>query len=187
MLNEDEEAKMDKEGKFTLKLNGDGIAIERDVTPQVAQAIVGLILGGGPAPSQVAQTATQAMGASAATNPLLSVRECFAQYKAARIPEQIACIALYLKKQHNATLFTKKELIKAFEDAQEPVPANLARDIAWTTKNGWIAPKAGMKNSFYLTATGESAVTSQFPAEVKKKTKQALRPRKKKSDTGTKV
>ena len=174
---------MDKTSKFTLKLTGDGMMIEREVTPEVAHAIVGLILGGSVAPTTTIAQPAALNPAAVGAAPALSVREFLEAHTAKRIPEQIACIALYLKKQHNATVFTKKELVKGFEDAQEPVPSNLHRDIAWATKNGWIAPKTGTKNSFYLTGTGENAVTTKFPAEVRKKTKQVLRPRKKRKAT----
>jgi hypothetical protein len=94
------------------------------------------------------------------------------QQEAKRIPEQIATMALYLKNHRNTAVFSSKDLIKTFEDAQEPVPKNLSRDIGWAVRIGWIAPKLGMKNTYYITSSGEAAVGAKFPADVRKKTKQ---------------
>jgi hypothetical protein len=99
------------------------------------------------------------------------VREFLLQQEAKRIPEQIATMALYLKNHRTTPVFTGKDLVKTFEDAQEPVPKNLSRDIGWTVRIGWIAPKLGMKNTYYLTSSGEAAVGAKFPPDVRKKTK----------------
>jgi hypothetical protein len=99
------------------------------------------------------------------------VREFLLQQEAKRIPEQIATMALYLKNHRTTPIFTSKDLVKAFEDAQEPVPKNLPRDIRWTVRIGWIAPKVGLKNTYYLTSSGEAAVGAKFPPDVRRKTK----------------
>ena len=147
------------------------MTLDRTVTPELAQSIVALVLGGGAADAG-------ATGVGGDRTPL-SVREFLVQHQAKRIPEQIACIGLYFKEHNKASVFAKKELVKAFEDAQEPVPKNLSRDIQWTVKNGWIAPKTGHKSAYYLTGTGETAAKANFPPDVREKTKQKASARRK--------
>lgn len=162
--------------------------LERTVTPEIAQHIVALVLGGTvPAGAEAtaglrAGHALGGAGAGADRTPL-SVREFLQQHEAKRIPDQIASIALYLKEHNNSPVFTKKDLVKGFEDAQEPVPKNLPRDVAWTVKIGWIAPKTGQRNSYYLTGTGEAAVKAKFPSDVRKKTKQNVSGHRKRKKT----
>jgi hypothetical protein len=171
---------MDKQVTYALKLSGEGLNLERNIDPEVAHTIIRLVFGGGTSAPLIAPTPApvQSIGAlptvaapAAAGSPPLSVREFLEAHNAKRIPEQIATIALFLKQHQNAPAFTSKDLVKGFENAQEPAPKNLPRDIAWTTKIGWIAPKSGEKKTFYLTGTGESAVKAKFPEDVKKRTK----------------
>lgn len=163
---------------FRLKLSGQGVSVDRVVSADVAHQIVAIALGA----SAVTVTEPLRAGSDSATTggreaqPVTgrtapSVREFLLQQEAKRIPEQIASMALYLKNHRNTAVFTSKELVKAFEDAQEPVPKNLPRDVGWTVRIGWIAPKIGMKNTYYLTSSGEAAVGAKFPADVRRKTK----------------
>jgi|GraSoiStandDraft_41_1057321.scaffolds.fasta_scaffold241800_4 hypothetical protein len=181
---------------FRLKLSGDGINVDRAVSAEVAQQIVAIALGTAPSVGQelgkqVAASVAQGLAAQAsAGRGSPSVREFLLQQEAKRIPEQITTIALFLKNHRNSAVFTKKDLVKAFEDAQEPVPKNLPRDIGWTVRVGWIAPKAGMKDTYYITGSGETAAGAKFPADVRRKTKQAtsgrrVRRRKAKKETAS--
>lgn len=178
---------MDKQVTYRLKLSGEGLDLERDVAPETAHAIVRLVFGGPVVQPQgvaavaampVAPQATLVTPVPVAPGAALSVREFLETHNAKRIPEQIATIGLFLKQHENLPVFGRKDLVRSFEAAQEPVPKNLPRDIAWTVKNGWIAPKSGSKKAYYLTGTGESAVTAKFPDEVKKRTKISPRTRK---------
>jgi hypothetical protein len=174
---------MATEKGFRLKLTGEGMNLDRAVAPDIAQHIVALVLGGSAPAGSELQSALRPPG-SGTDRATLSVREFLEQSQAKRIPEQIATIGLYLKTHNNAAVFSRKDLIKGFEDAQEPVPKNLPRDAAWAVKIGWIAPKSGQKNSYYLTGTGEAAVRAKFPAEVRKKTKQNVSARRRRKKRG---
>lgn len=176
---------------FRLKLSGDGISVDRTVSAEVAQQIVAITLGTSPSVGQelgkqVAASVAQGLAQASGGRGSPSVREFLLQQEAKRIPEQITTIALYLKNHRNSAVFTKKDLVKAFEDAQEPVPQNLPRDIGWTVRVGWIAPKAGMKDTYYITGSGEAAVGAKFPSDVRRKTKQATSGRRARRRKGKK-
>ncbi len=184
---------MDKQMKYSLKLSGEGLNLEQDIAPEIAHAIVRLVFGG-PASQPLGMAPVQQIPAlphghvalpvpAGAGSTALSVREFLEAHNAKRIPEQIATIALFLKQHENMPVFGRKDLIRSFEGAQEPVPKNLPRDISWTVKNAWIAPKTGSKNSYYLTGTGENAVVAKFPDDVKKKTKLPVNSRKKRKSS----
>jgi hypothetical protein len=110
-----------------------------------------------------------------------SLREFLTTHEPKRIPEQIVTIACFLKTRRKKASFTKEDLIKCFEEAEEGVPKNLVRDIKWTVKIGWIAPKTDQADAYYLTKTGQEAVNQKFPAEIRKKTKISKGGRKKKN------
>lgn len=110
---------------FRLKLTGAGISVDRTVAAEVAQQIVAIALGTAPlvgsdlgkqVEASVAKGLAAQTGAGRGTP---SVREFLLQQEAKRIPEQITTIALYIKNHRNTPVFTKKELIKAFEGWNE--------------------------------------------------------------------
>jgi hypothetical protein len=134
----------------------------------VAHRILTIALGATEPVRQASESVPPAAGGGQLST---SAREFLLQHEPKRIPEQIATLALYLKTHRNTAAFTNKDLIKTFEDAQEPGPKNLPRDIRWTIRNGWIARKSGMKDTYYLTGSGEEAVRGKFPPDVRKRTK----------------
>jgi hypothetical protein len=89
------------------------------------------------------------------------VREFLLQQEAKRIPEQIATMALYLKNHRTTPVFTGKDLVKGVRGCPGACSEEPLRDIGWTVRIGWIAPKLGLKNTYYLTSSGE--VGAKFP------------------------
>lgn len=159
---------MPDEKQFRLRLSGNGLNLDKVVPAETANQIVSLVLG--TSANQAATETAQGVRANSLQRSPISVREFLLQHEAKRIPEQIATVALYLKNHRNTPVLTRKDLVKAFEDAQEPVPKNLARDLKWTVRIGWVAPKGGLKSTYYLTSAGEAAVGGKFPAEIRKAT-----------------
>lgn len=167
---------MAKTPSIRLRLSGQGIQIDKEVSSTQAHQIVALILGttqpsSASSDSGKASVPHDTMPAGSTTSISPSVREFLLQQEAKRIPEQITSIGAWLKTHRNVAVFTRKDLVKGFEDAQEPVPKNLARDINWTVRIGWIAPKSGQKNAYYVTALGDTAVGAKFPRDIKQKTR----------------
>lgn len=149
--------------EFKIKLVGPGVRIQKTIPEAAAHKIL-LAAFGAPA-----QNPIPAPDPSAAPAP----RDLLLRHGARRIPEKIAVLAHNMMNQGKDS-WDREDLIAAFEGAKEPVPGNLVRDITWTIKIGWIAPKPDRRNHFYLTAAGIHAVESGFPAELRRKTKVSL-------------
>jgi hypothetical protein len=160
--------------KITIK--GPGINVERDVADGVAREVLLLVLGG--------RAAEQRDGADDQSSlqraplrgeqPLhgrMKLREFLNAHNPKRHPEKIATIAEYLKTYESKATVTKQSLAKAYEDASEPVPGNLSRDITWSVKIGWLAAKQGERDTYFITSSGSQAVRTKFPPELRKKTK----------------
>lgn len=170
---------------YKVKLTGPGISIEKEVPEQVAHkiafAVLGPIQGGGKLAAPAGGATEEGADDSDPSSPGESAREYLLHYAARRIPEQIATLAYFMKKSRKSDLWNRKELVAAFEEAKEAVPKNLSRDINWTIKIGWIAPKSGQEDTFYLTGPGIKAVETKFPDELRKKTKVSRGGRKSKT------
>lgn len=180
---------------YKITIEGAGLTLEREVSKEIGEQVVVLLLTGKAAvtpttqaPATVApQAATSNSGApvvdpvavvtphQAAANPDTSIREFLDSCEAKRVPDKITAIGKYLKRHNEQMDFDKADMIANFENAAEPVPKNIARDIKWTLKAGWIALKNGSKNRYYVTNSGKTAVDQKFSKEVVKKT-QGLMP-----------
>jgi len=166
-----------------VTLDGAGLKLEREVPKEIGEQIAVLIFSGGAMGGSAGATgssATALKGASGAgaagpanlgSAAALSVREFLNGSDAKRSPDKIAAIGVYLKDHNHKDLFTKDDVQKGFEDAGEPVPGNLPRDVKWAVKAGWIAPKSGAAGQYYVTNTGRDAVAKKFPKDLLKKTR----------------
>ena len=160
-----------------ITIRGDGINVERDVNEGVAREVLLLVLGGRGSAGREGAADGQRLGERGeglAEKPLggrTSLRDFLTAHGPKRNPEKIATIAEYLKTYESKPTVTKQSLAKAYEEAAEPVPGNLSRDITWTVKIGWLADKQGASDTYYITSSGSQAVRSKFPPELRKKTK----------------
>lgn len=112
----------------------------------------------------------------------MSVGEFVADVGAKRNPDKIVAMAAYLKQQGKEQ-FTADDIKPMFQSAGEPSPANFARDWRWAQSAKWIAPTHADQKAFYLTTSGETAVSNKFPPEARKATAQPTK-RKTRKKTG---
>lgn len=180
------------EQTYKVTIDGLGLSLERQVSKEVGDQIVVLVLTGstatgvgpripvrgatGETPSGHVPTGTKETGEE---RPKLSIREFLNEHDPKRSPDKITAIGVYLKDQDNVDAFGRAELETAFQSAAEPIPANLPRDLAWAVKSGWIASKPGTKGHYYVTHSGRQAVVQKFPKELVRKTKQPVSAAKK--------
>lgn len=170
------------EREYTIKIDGPGLSFEHIVNEKIAKQMMVAVLTGDNIQPNISQSNAKKFHDSSKTEelpedstisnaqPELSLREFLSQKEASRNPDKIAAIALYLKQYRKRNLFSKSDIIEGFEMAAEPVPANISRDLRWTLKNGWIAPKTGDNDLYYITSTGQNVVEQKFPSDILKKT-----------------
>jgi len=186
---------------YKISIEGAGLSLEREVSKEIGERVVVLLLTGAvpttkgvpaakPAvaspthtPAQTQQAPIVAPQQHAGAQPEISIREFLDSCEAKRIPDKITAIGIYLKSQSSQSDFNKNDLILQFESAAEPVPANISRDLKWTLKAGWIALKSGSKDRYYVTNTGNTAVEQKFSKDVVKKTRGLVSGGNKKSPT----
>ncbi|HEU5069860.1 MAG TPA: hypothetical protein VFV96_05515 [Verrucomicrobiae bacterium] len=190
------------EQKYTVELVGPGLSLKKELPEPVAHELLVWLLKGGRLQAQGAAITPQPTQAevkvSAAPQPaghtasaVVSVREFMEQYSPARVPDKIACFGLYLREHRNQREFAKEDLVGLFQDAADPLPKNLTRDIRWTQQIAWVAPSATNPEMYYLTKKGEDAVRAKFAKELVQKTRFSAPARRRngapddKSDTAT--
>jgi hypothetical protein len=175
---------------FTLK--GPGVSIEREVGEEVACQLMHIAMGGAQSamPLRHASTDRQSNQHDPSTlSPKLSLREFLLQAQPKRNPDKITAIAVFMKDHDDVADFAREEILARYRQAGERTPANFPRDFNWAVKAGFLAEDPAKPGRFYVTGTGETAVTSRFPAEMLKSTGQrkGVRQRKRKqrdSQTG---
>jgi hypothetical protein len=172
--------------EYKISIKGTELSFEQNVTLELAKRLVAIAASGGaaeqPSHKNDANNAGTNSGGPAATptSDGLSLAEYLTAHEAKRNIDQITTIGEYLKLYRNKNTFTQGDIEAAFEEAGEVVPANISRDLTWAKKAGWIAPKAGLDGSFYVTTSGKAAVSDKFSADTKKKSKASAGGRKKK-------
>src|SRR5712691_7575208 len=169
------------EAGYKVRLEGSGLTLEREVPKSVGEQIAVLILRGRAevANESSEQSATAARGTEGSVPrskgqggvPRTAPREFLAEHQPKRGPDKITVLGVYMKRHDGKDSFSAGDLRKAFESAAESVPGNLGRDINWTVKAGWIAPKSGARGAYYVTNGAEDAVDRKFPSDLVKKTR----------------
>jgi hypothetical protein len=169
---------MSSQAECQIKLSGPGLSVDKQIPEELANRIAMLVLSGGKL--ETLETATKNVERKANSIKNKSVREYLLETKATKIPQQMTAIGSFLlQTQPNKESFTLADLTKGFEDAKESAPGNPHRDIAAAIKKGWIAPRTGEKDSYYVTGTGSTAIENTFPKSKQKR-------RRKKSTAKTK-
>ena len=169
----------DTDGSYRVTIDGPGVRIQREVTDDIARQLVIAVMASAESADSIATTAAQpATPGSMVTAPIptegegpdLSLREFMDTALPKRNPDKLTAIAVFLKRHRATPTFKPAALEKGFEDAAEPKPGNLPRDIKWAVKNGWIAPSSETPGSYYVTSAGEQAVEERFPPDLLKRT-----------------
>lgn len=162
---------------YKVKIEGPGLSLERRVSKEVGDQVVVLLLTGrasssaAPVQHSAPTSAQTHMPLRLSDVPSMSIREFLNHTAAKRVPDKITTIGVYLGEHQKQDDFTRDDLVHQFEAAAESVPKNLARDIKWTLKVGWITPRAGKKGAYYVTQSGKTAVAQKFSHEVVKRTR----------------
>ncbi len=156
--------------EFKIKIEGAGLTLERDVSREIGEQIVVLVLSGGATarttlPGQPSTTDAQQVHH---TESSLSAREFLDKYSPKSNPEKITTLGLYLKLHHHKNGFAKEDVLAAFVDAAESEPKNYSRDIKAAVKSGWVATKPGSGDVYFVTNKGQIEVERSFASPTKK-------------------
>jgi hypothetical protein len=148
---------------FRLKIDGPGINVDQPVTREVAQRVLLLMFGGEGQPPP-----KRGLGGD---HPRREERDDDAEphdflgkHEANQIPEKIVALGVYMEERQDKDSFSREDLLKAFEDADESTPKNFPRDMKTTLKRKWIAEKRGAEGQFYTTKKGKQALAANFKA-----------------------
>jgi hypothetical protein len=157
---------------YRVKLEGEGLVLEREVTKDVGQRIAVLVLtGAGDTQGLPRRGAIDQVAQLEGHSANLSLREFILKHEPKRSPDKIVAIGVYLSDHAHKDSFAREDLEEAFQAAGEAMPGNLFRDVKWAVRTGWIAPKPGAKNRYYVTNSGREAVTQRFPKQMLVKTR----------------
>jgi hypothetical protein len=171
--------------QYSFSLKGPGVSIERQVGEEVACQLMHIAMGGahGAMPVQHGSIHRRSNQHDPdLLSPKLSLREFLLKAQPKRNPDKITAIAVFMKRHDGVAYLAREEILARYRQAGEQTPSNFPRDFNWAVKAGFLAEDPVKPGRFYVTGTGETAVSSQFPAEMLKSTGQrkGVRQRKRK-------
>ena len=160
---------------FHLMLTGQGVNIDRPVSPEDAKAIIAIVMDISVPTRTERKLEEDVTGDETREDDApQSLQELVDEHNAEEHKEKIVAAAFYLKRQ-GKTVFSSKEIIQCLEDASVGTPANPPRDIGRAITDGWIARKRGERDALYLTSKGAKAFQDQFPDEPRRRAKSSHR------------
>src|SRR5689334_9258760 len=109
---------------YKVRVEGEGIAIEREVSAEIGKRVAVLVLTGGEgagASKTAGSRAQEAQGAHDGEKEFeqsdVSAREFMEEHGPKRAPDKIAALVAYMKKHEGKKAVSSAEIKKAFEDA----------------------------------------------------------------------
>jgi len=166
---------MPSESVYKVKIEGEGLTFEREVSKEIGDRILMLILSGTNPPPALHSVETSSTSKEIHSmnghDSDLSIREFLDTHNAKRNPDIITAVGVFLNIHENMQFFSREDVLNAFEAAAEPAPKNFSRDLKWAIKVGWVAEKRDTPDAYYVTSSGKNAVNTSFPAELIKRTR----------------
>lgn len=149
------------------------VDVEGTVAAQVYQGLEKLINVANGNPEEVGGPLELPKSSVLSTN--ISPKEYLMSVDATTNPQKILAFAKYLTDKGQESVGVD-ELRLQFQNAREPIPAYLVRDLGVAIKKAWIAPTSSGKG-YYVTNTGEKVLESKFSGTEKNKTKSTRKAR----------
>jgi len=145
---------------YTIQVEGEGLSFKKSISAGEAYAMIKAALGEDKAKVEprVVKQIPQRKGEEAA--------EWMRESGAERMVDKLVALATYFREIRGKNKINRDELVEGLEEAGERVPANLARDLGWAVKAGWLAPAKGERGRYYVTNTGQEVVKAKFPREA---------------------
>ncbi len=161
-----------EEPTYSLILEGNGVTIKRSVPESIARAITSLVMGGAESTQRPLRGAGGQAAGSAAGK--VSIREYLNGVAAKRNADTITAIVAYLKDQGYETV-TRDQVKDYFRKAGEPIPGNYTRDFTDALSTGWIAEDHANSGNYYITSSGEAALSNGFTGKIRRPAKRRNR------------
>jgi hypothetical protein len=158
---------LSKDGIYHLSLQGPGLAIDKDIDPQLAGAIAQMTVSGSfrerPTTNVEQHILQKGPALSEPASPGLGQRLSLREYLQATVSDRgihtkILAVGRYLRDHEKQDDFSREDIRGRFRSAGEPQPANFARDFQKAVRAGWIAEDHENRGRFYVTRTGDQEV-----------------------------
>jgi hypothetical protein len=184
----------EKAEAFSISVEGDGVAIKKDVDPARARMVIDLLMGGSLPPDPSATPAAQGttvrpepgtQSPSARPTGRMSLREFLNDTQASSYPEKIVAIGTFLDVHEGQDSFTREDIKTRLAQAREKAPGNLPRDFGVVLRNGWMDEDPSKPDTFFVTNTGRQAVDQRFSGDVRRAP--SARPRRSAKGSGGEV
>lgn len=154
-----------KTPSYKLRLEGEGITLNRELTEEVALAVINVALGG--APTAAPSPRTGGAGGAAATPARASSGETPGEFieslSATTNGEKIVAFGAFLHDDRGQADFTREDIKAMFRAAHESPPANFPRDFRAALASNEIAEE-GSTERYFVTKTGRKALENKFAA-----------------------
>jgi hypothetical protein len=163
---------------FKLTLNGTGIAVDLNVSREIALSVLNIALGGPSAAHVMTDSSKEeplALPYPAQPNELYggsdrigepskptSIREYVNEHEPKTNAQLVLCIGQYLAEHQNIERFTRDTIRPQFPAAGETLSKNFARDFQTAIDKGWIGADPQNREQFYITRTGEKQMETGF-------------------------
>jgi hypothetical protein len=150
---------------YTLKLNGPGIDLDKEITEETLNKVMGVLFESPRDPHSRQLESTQVP--HAATQEDMTLREFINDVEPSTKPRMITTIAYYLFEHEGKSHFRKEDIKERFAEAKEQMPANFDRDLSAAMKHGWLTEDRNNPKTYYITRTGIKSVREKFPSAKK--------------------
>lgn len=151
----------DSETDYLLTIKGPDMDFKKQITLQAAVSALQAAIGVQPTAPVLMPTQAPLLAEVGNTMPV-SLREYFDKVNARKKIEQILAIADWRTSFDGVENVSREDIRASFADAREPLPANFPRDFNDVLRKGWLASTHTDKSRFYVTATGNRALTEGF-------------------------
>jgi hypothetical protein len=159
------------EATYEIRIEGDGLTLEREVSEAKVAKILGILLNSGVVDEAISESAVESgatehqsdpEGKSATDTdgqPSKSIAEFMNTVGAGNNYERLAAIALYHREVLGRGTVHRDEFPTWFERAGRSAPSNLTRDLKNAVKENLIAESTEEDNRYYPTNDAEQKLS----------------------------
>ena len=145
-----------KQPVYKVKLSGEVVIPEKEISEEIALKIVTLIMGGAVKPNDSGLNTNSVITSESPLSGDITPKVFMAHKKPSSEIERITCLAYYLNKYRNTSAFKTKDLTKLNTEAAQPTFSNPTVFARNAEAAGYLAKAGG--GSKQISNLGESLV-----------------------------